>query len=176
MGILDDLCSRVRSLSVVRELNTVIDVIKVFFNWKGQVNWFVHSLIVGFEVRGCDFLVSIEHMLKKIAARESEGDGVLVLQLLEVRFFNGVHDFILDVLIHCDHILVDSPPFIMLSLELVLVGCSGVWWDCGLYSRVMRVDPRRVHEGFANSRLHIYADVPMVCSSLWRWKVHRIGI
>ena len=80
-------------------------------------------------------------MIKKIVEGESEESGVLVPQLLEVRVFGGVHDLILECLIHFSYILVDSLSFIMLKLELVLEGSGGVRWYHGVYSRSVKVVP-----------------------------------
>ena len=50
MGLLDELCHRARRLSVFIKLDAVIDALKLLVNWKGQVNWLVHLLIVGFDI------------------------------------------------------------------------------------------------------------------------------
>ena len=55
MGLLDDLCCLVRRRAVVEKMHAVIDSLEVFFNRKGKFNQLVHSLIVGFKVRGHDF-------------------------------------------------------------------------------------------------------------------------
>ena len=85
--------------------------------------------------------VSINNILKEITANDSEEAVVLVIQLLEVHVFDGVGDLILESLVHYSRIFVDSLSFIMMKLELVLVGRCSIWWYCGVYSQVGRVGP-----------------------------------
>ena len=80
MGLLDDLCCLVRRRAVVEKMHAVIDSLEVFFNRKGKFNQLVHSMIVGFKVRGHDFPVSIKNMLKNIVAQYSKEASGLVLQ------------------------------------------------------------------------------------------------
>ena len=79
MGLLDDLCYLVRRRAVVEKMHAVIDSLEVFFNRKGKFNQLVHSMIVGFKVRGHDFPVSIKNMLKNIVAQYSKEASGLVL-------------------------------------------------------------------------------------------------
>ena len=58
-------------------------------------------------------------MLDNIDAYESKETGVLVIQLIEVRVFDGVNDLILECFIHCPHIIVDFLSFVLLKLKLV---------------------------------------------------------
>ena len=82
MRLLDDLCRRVRTLDVAVVLDAFIGAVKVLVNCQELVNWIVHSLIVGFEVYGSDFSVSVEQILKEIVARDSKESGMLVLKSL----------------------------------------------------------------------------------------------
>ena len=69
--LLDDLFRRVQRLSVISVLNALIDALEAFVNQKVQVNWIVHSLVVGFEVHGHNFTVSINQVLKYIEEYDS---------------------------------------------------------------------------------------------------------
>ena len=108
---------------------------------QGRVNRLFHSLVFGFDIYVVYFPISIELTLEDIAAHDSDKSGVLVIQLLEVHAFNVVDDFILDLLVHCSHILVDSLSFVVLELVLVLVGCGGVRRHREVYSRVRQFFP-----------------------------------
>ena len=96
MVLLDNLFYRVLCIYVLRELHAVIDLIEVFFDHQGRDNLLVYSLTVGFEVRGCDIPVSNKEMLKKTMACDSEEDGAIVLQLLDVCVFEGVDELIIE--------------------------------------------------------------------------------
>ena len=72
MGLLDYLCYHVRRLTVIGELHSVINLFKLFIDGQGLDNRLVHLLIVRFEVRGCDLLIFIKQILKKIAACDSK--------------------------------------------------------------------------------------------------------
>ena len=93
-------------------------MLKVFIDRQGQVHQIVHLLIVRFEINGCDLPTPIKKMLNNIASCDSEEVDVLIIQLPQVRVFNGVDDLVLEGFVHCDHILVDYPSLIMLKLEL----------------------------------------------------------
>ena len=138
---MDEFCRRVRSLYVIIILNSVIDALEVLVNWQGQFNWIVHTHIFGFEVRGCYFSASIKLMTNEIMEYEYEEAGVIFLQLLEVRVFNRVYDFIIERLVHCSRIFVDYPSLFVLTLELVSVGRSIIWWKNGVYSQVRQAVP-----------------------------------
>ena len=43
-----------------------------------RVNQIVHSLMVGFKVRGRDFTIVMDHMLEEITARDSEETGIFI--------------------------------------------------------------------------------------------------
>ena len=118
MGLLDDLCFRVRRLYVVYELHTVINLLEVFIYQKVQVNRLVHLMIVRLNIRGCDLTISIEKILETIAACNSKESGVLIIQLLQVCVFGGVYYLVVEIFVHCARIIVDYPSFIMLKLEL----------------------------------------------------------
>ena len=120
MGLLDYLCYRVRFLSIVSELHSVIILIEVFINWQGRVDRLVHLMIVKFEIRGHDLSILTKNVINKIAARDSKEDGVLIFQLLWVRVFDSVYALVLEGFIHCFHILVDYVSFIMLKLDFLL--------------------------------------------------------
>ena len=63
-------------------------------------------------------------MIEDIVSRDSEEDGLFILQFLEVRVFGEVDDLILEGIVHHPHIVVYSLPFVMLDIYLVLVVCG----------------------------------------------------
>ena len=81
-------------------------------------------------------------MLKYIMAHDSKESIVVVIQLLEVCVLYGVNELLLDCIVHCFHIFVDSLYFILLKLELVSVVRGGILWYHGLYSLIRQVGPR----------------------------------
>ena len=121
MRLLDTLFHSVWRPEIVGILDAVIDALKVLVHWQRRDNWLVHYLIVGFEVHGRDSSASPKQMLKYIVACDSKESSVLDIQLLEVRVFYRVNDLIIECLVHCSYILVDSSPFVMLKLGLVSV-------------------------------------------------------
>ena len=123
-------------------------------------------LIVGFKVCGFDVHLLIKQMNEKTSERDSKEAGVLVLQLIQVCIFDGVGDFILECLIHFTCIIVDSPSFVMLKLELTSEGYVGVPWFNGVYFWVRRVGSHRGREGVVEICIHYDANVPVVSSSL----------
>ena len=133
-------------------------------------------LIVGFEVRGHDFPVLIEQMLEEIMANDCNKSGVIVIQLLEIRFFNSVDDLILECLVNCSHIFVDSPSFFVLKLELVSVVLGGIWWHRMVYFRVGWVGTLHVREGGVEHWIHYDANVPVVFSYIRCQKGRRVGV
>ena len=52
-------------------------------------------------------------------AYEPEEAYVLILQLLQLRVFNGVYDLVLEIFIHCSRMLVDSLSFVVLDFEFL---------------------------------------------------------
>ena len=138
----------------------------IFYLWE-WFNRLVNFLIVGFKVRSQHFPISINQIIEKKAAHESKESGVLILQLLEERFFSSINDLILEGLICCAHILIYHPYFIVLKLVWVLVVRRGIQCYCGVYSWVRWVGLRPGHESCIEHHLHIDADMPMVYSSLW---------
>ena len=75
-------------------------MLKVFIDRILRVDWLVLSLIVIFDIRGCDIPILMKKMLEKIVAHESEVAGVLILQLLQLLVFYSVYDLVLEVFIH----------------------------------------------------------------------------
>ena len=130
---LNDLCRSVWRLYIIGILDAVINALKLLVNEQEWVNWLVHLLISGFEVRDHDFYVPIKQMTKEITAHDSEETGVIVLQFFEVCVFSGVDDLIIECLVHCSHIFVDSPSFIMLKLKFISVGHVIIRWHHGVY-------------------------------------------
>ena len=63
-----------------------------------------------------------------------------------------------------------------MELLLFLVVCVGVCRNLGVYSSVGRVGPHHGKEGGVERRIFDDANVPLVYSSLWHHKVHRVGI
>ena len=61
-----DLSLHVRRLDIFGVLNAFIYALEELVNCQGWVNWLVHLLIFDFEVRGHNFPVSIDNMLKEI--------------------------------------------------------------------------------------------------------------
>ena len=106
MGLLDDCFCHVRPLDVVIELRTVIDLVNVFIDRQRLVYRLVHSLIVRFEIHGCDITISINNMPEKIATHDSDEGGVLILQPLQVHVFDSVYDLVLEGFIHCACIIL----------------------------------------------------------------------
>ena len=117
MVLLDDLWCRVNCLAVIGELYSVIDALEVFIDWQGGVGHLIHSLIVRFDIRGFYIPISIEKILKKIAARDSKKYGALVLQILQVSVFGGVYDLVIEGFMHSSRIIVDFLSLIMLKLN-----------------------------------------------------------
>ena len=118
MGFLDDLCYRLRRISFVGKLHTVINPLIIFINCQGLLDWIFRSLIVRSEIRGCDRLILVKKILKNIAGHDSEEASVIILQLFQLCVFGGVYDLFLECFAHCACILIDSPPFVILKLEL----------------------------------------------------------
>ena len=94
----------------------VTDSIKLFIYRIGLFNQIIHFMIVRFDIHGCDLPISIEKMLDKIMAHESEEAGVLIPQLLEVHVFGGVYGLVIEGFIHCDCIILDYPFLVILKL------------------------------------------------------------
>ena len=115
-------------------------------------------------------------MLGEIAARDSEEVGVFILQLLEVRVFMGVNDLILDLLVHHSRIIIYSPAFVILGLQLVPVVCIGVCWNHGVYSWVRCFGTSRGREGGLEHQNQADANATLLYSSLWGWKGCHVGI
>ena len=57
-------------------------MLELFINQQIQVERLFHSLIVRFEICGCDFPISINNILENIAARDYKESGVLIIQLV----------------------------------------------------------------------------------------------
>ena len=117
MGLLYEFCRRLSLYAVVGKLHAVIDSLEVFIDQQGRVNWLVHSLIVRFEVCGCDLPISTKKMPEKISAHDSKESGVPILQLPEVHVFEGIYDFIPVIFIHCALIIVDYLSFVVPELD-----------------------------------------------------------
>ena len=78
MGILYELCFCVRRIAVFGELHAVINSLELFMDRKGQFDWIVHSLIVIFEIRGCNLPIPIKNMLNNIVERDSKESGAIL--------------------------------------------------------------------------------------------------
>ena len=115
-------------------------------------------------------------MTEKIATRDSKEYSLIILQILEVRVFDGIDYLILNCLIYCTRILIDSTSFIMLKLELVSQGNGEICCYRVVYSQVRQVGPSRCCEGDVERCLHYDANFPMASSSLWYWNSCFIGI
>ena len=115
-------------------------------------------------------------MLKYISLRDSKESAVLFLRLFEVRVFDFVDNLIIDWLINCSRIILDYLFFILMKLELVLVGHGGIQWYSGVYSPVGQVVPCHGCEGCVELRLHCDANVPMVYFYMWCLKGLCVGI
>ena len=74
-------------------------------------------IIVVFEVRVRDFPITVEKMLREIAACDPKEASVFIIQILELRIFDGADDLILDYLIHS-----------ILRCDGAGVGLSGLRW------------------------------------------------
>ena len=99
-----------------------------------------------------------------------QGSWCIFLKFLEVRVFGGFNDLILECLFHHSHIFIDYPSFVMLKLELALVGHGGIQRHHGVYSLVGQVGLNCGLEGTVDRQLHNVANVPMVSSFVWCWK------
>ena len=113
-----------RHLAVIGEMHSVINFLELFIYQQGrayrqgQADRLVHFLVVRFDIWVSDIPIWIKKMLKNILSRDSEESGVLISQLLKVIVFYCDYDLVLEVFLHCDRILVDYLPFIMLKLDL----------------------------------------------------------
>ena len=119
---MDYLCCCVRRLSIIVKLHAVKDFLNIFINRQGLVNQIVYYLIFRIQIQGCDIPISIKEIIENTVGRDSKEGGLLILQLLQVRVFDGVHEVVLDRFIHRALIILDSPYFFMLKLDLVSVG------------------------------------------------------
>ena len=128
----------------------LVSKFKVLVNCSGRVNWLIHLLIVGSEIRSCDLPVAIKQMFEGIATHESEEVGVFILQFLQVIFFDGFNDLVFEGLFHSPHIVVYSLYFFVMELYLVSVGHDSIFHNRGLYSWAGKFVPRSVREGGAD--------------------------
>ena len=120
---MDYFCCCVRRLSIIGKLHAVKDFLNIFIYRQGLVNQIVYYLIFRIQIQGCDIPISIKEIIENTVGRDSKEGGLLILQLLQVRVFDGVHELVLDRFIHCALIILDSPYFFMLKLDFVSVGC-----------------------------------------------------
>ena len=133
-------------------------------------------LIVRFQINALDIPISIDRILDKITARDSEESGVLILQLLQVSDFKGVYELVIEGFIRCVHILVDSTSFVTLKLDLFLYSCGRIGSYHGVYSQVGQAGPCRYREGCVERQFQNDANLTVMSSSLWCRKCCFVGI
>ena len=72
MRLMWHLFNRVKSLSVVLVLNSIIDLLEVLVDGGREVNWIVYSEIVYIQVCHINLLIPVDEVLKEVPAHDSQ--------------------------------------------------------------------------------------------------------